>query len=790
MSSKALILTLKRDKEQIAEIALTQGSEPILVGRAHECVLKLPADDFSASSKHAKIFWKGSSLMIEDAGSRNGIYQDGKLVKRATKLKPGSLYAIGACLLHVRPEERNKKLKTANRYHRLEFLNGDNAGRIVDIKPNSDGTDFDIGLDPKCSVHLSDMLVSRRHAVLKTREGGECWIEDLGSRNGTFVNGERLSGKERLLRDGDTISVAFFEFRFLDRSVTHTRVQAWVKLAVIAVTVCVMAALYIAWTALRLPVETCLANARSAAARTDFDAARRHIAASRSARDAAGYRQQIDSLASQIEVWEKTRTAWEKARKNIATAWEKAQEADEKERKEIVDTRLKTALSILDALVSGPADSWGWNPKEMVSVKKESDFAAKALHLYFDGMDVINAAAKNVVADADIKVRNIIGPIEGFLRDHKKTVEEGGYMFNVMKLMDDLLKDLRVINEGYNIIDNSIAKISATNPSFHNIYEAFERISANEKYPGAVRGYARQQLAPCRAFVKAQDFLEDELAQLLRLDFKGVREKSEDIVLPNQDLCIRHARYSDARSFFAERHRQLQKEASALETMIGGLAACGITMDGRGDDIDLFVDTKNIEKALSFDCFSRRPPNARRPEPVGMYDTLFGIEWTFESLSALPKSYSGRNRRSMAFTPRCISARQAFDHAANLVQYLEGDDRRYLQHGDIGRYYTQCVRITIERERLVQWLKDYKGTDRAEIVASFYADFFSPDPTDVAKRALSQRFAKLKREVIALDEKYKFEMDPEKQLALREKIIETGIPGDQLVHSRWAQKFD
>ena len=61
--------------------------------------------------------------------------------------------------------------------------------------------------------------------------------------------------------------MAFFEFRFLDRNVVHARVQAWMKLAVVSVTVCVMAAVYVAWTASRQSVESYLAIAREAAAR-------------------------------------------------------------------------------------------------------------------------------------------------------------------------------------------------------------------------------------------------------------------------------------------------------------------------------------------------------------------------------------------------------------------------------------------------------------------------------------------------------------------------------------------
>jgi pSer/pThr/pTyr-binding forkhead associated (FHA) protein len=63
-----------------------------------------------------------------------------------------------------------------------------------------------VGKDPSNDVTIaSDGTVSRLHAVLERFSSG--WvIRDLGSRNGTFVNGERIFG-ERVLRPGDEIRV-------------------------------------------------------------------------------------------------------------------------------------------------------------------------------------------------------------------------------------------------------------------------------------------------------------------------------------------------------------------------------------------------------------------------------------------------------------------------------------------------------------------------------------------------------------------------------------------------------
>lgn len=54
-----------------------------------------------------------------------------------------------------------------------------------------------VGRDLDADVLLTNESVSRRHAVL-TLVDGAIWLEDRGSKNGTYVDGQRISGKVRL----------------------------------------------------------------------------------------------------------------------------------------------------------------------------------------------------------------------------------------------------------------------------------------------------------------------------------------------------------------------------------------------------------------------------------------------------------------------------------------------------------------------------------------------------------------------------------------------------------------
>jgi predicted component of type VI protein secretion system len=68
-----------------------------------------------------------------------------------------------------------------------------------------EGDQLTIGRDSSNGVSINDAEVSRKHARL-TFQGGKYVIEDLGSTNGTFVNGQRLAGPA-VLKSGDVVSL-------------------------------------------------------------------------------------------------------------------------------------------------------------------------------------------------------------------------------------------------------------------------------------------------------------------------------------------------------------------------------------------------------------------------------------------------------------------------------------------------------------------------------------------------------------------------------------------------------
>ena len=67
-----------------------------------------------------------------------------------------------------------------------------------------EGDQLNIGRESSNEITINDAEISRRHARL-TFQGGKYVLEDLGSTNGTFVNGQRLAGP-RVLKAGEVVS--------------------------------------------------------------------------------------------------------------------------------------------------------------------------------------------------------------------------------------------------------------------------------------------------------------------------------------------------------------------------------------------------------------------------------------------------------------------------------------------------------------------------------------------------------------------------------------------------------
>ena len=93
---------------------------------------------------------------------------------------------------------------------RLVMSQGPQPGQTFSLEKDSTS----LGRDPGNDITIDDPQVSRQHARIM-RQGGLMVIEDLGSTNGTFVNGVRLTGSHTLASGdmiglGDVVALTYY----------------------------------------------------------------------------------------------------------------------------------------------------------------------------------------------------------------------------------------------------------------------------------------------------------------------------------------------------------------------------------------------------------------------------------------------------------------------------------------------------------------------------------------------------------------------------------------------------
>ena len=72
-----------------------------------------------------------------------------------------------------------------------------------------------IGRSKRCHVFIDDPFLSKNHARIFLKDGS-FYVEDLGSTNGSFLNGRRLGSQSVRIKDSDKLSFGNISFIFVD----------------------------------------------------------------------------------------------------------------------------------------------------------------------------------------------------------------------------------------------------------------------------------------------------------------------------------------------------------------------------------------------------------------------------------------------------------------------------------------------------------------------------------------------------------------------------------------------
>jgi hypothetical protein len=160
-------------------------------------------EDYARLAEHQAYLEREWAALLCDLAARVDVHFDAGDVSVAMRSRDD--VPLGAVDVTVLEEDRAPVAAALQRF-RLRMVKGVPAYGVYLV----DGT-AQVGRSEESDVFLVDPSVSRAHAVLETA-GGAPLVRDLGSTNGTFVNGERI--QSRRLQDGDELRFGNTQMRF------------------------------------------------------------------------------------------------------------------------------------------------------------------------------------------------------------------------------------------------------------------------------------------------------------------------------------------------------------------------------------------------------------------------------------------------------------------------------------------------------------------------------------------------------------------------------------------------
>jgi len=215
--------------EEVQEQELSAGHVTIGRGLDNDILL----DVAGASRHHARVEVHRGEVWVVDLDSTNGTWVAGERVQRR-RLHPGDRFQIGAMVFEIASASLNRPTLIENWADvqvgdgprpagvQLRRERGGLGRAVVSVVEPADrrpvpserevpARGLAFGRDPTNDLCLDDTEVSRFHARIEVR-GRQYLLQDLGSRNGTFV--DRIRVRQHLLSNGEAILIGPFKLVF------------------------------------------------------------------------------------------------------------------------------------------------------------------------------------------------------------------------------------------------------------------------------------------------------------------------------------------------------------------------------------------------------------------------------------------------------------------------------------------------------------------------------------------------------------------------------------------------
>ena len=750
-----MLIRLEHNGRIIHEISSGALTGELVIGRSHACAWPVPKEETVCSSQHAALFLKGRHAWLKDLGSTNGTFHNGKRIAKK-RLAVGDKISIGNCVLCVDQERGGD----STAHSELQVLSGKGRGQRKPLLPPV----FTIGSDPGANLVFLDMLVSRRHAEVLIKEDGSCWIRDLGSKNGTTVNGMPLrDDKERLLKDGDRIAISHLEVEFHDGAIKRSNQQVWLRIGILAATLAAGLGAYGLYQQMRPSAESFLREARRLAAEEAFAEASAMVEKASTARRASARQVTIEELRRLLGVWQ-----------NTVSVWSRAQRALTEERW----TQVSRDLGMLQA---SKKEAWEWNEK--AAAQKEAMAAAKvAVDAYLRseaslGREDVSFADLNGDHNGVRQAMEGLGQTPpAYLEPLRAALEKLG------RRQAALLGESRKLEQALDLLEQD-------QPNYADIVKVIGQ--ARDSKEQSLKRRATVLEPPVRALAESFNLLTVAAQQVRELEMH--KALAADIKLPAADACSLDPRVSDARQILEQTHANLKIKAGQIAVLFEEVEK-RIGRDGDFPDcFRPFGDGETLMKMLSCDALEMPLPKRSRKEPCSVYDRLLGVEEFYTYMSAFPEQVDPAMVADLPFVSALTQIREALQKIETFQTFVRQADNQWLLGSKMHAQMKRLDAVAARRDSLVQVMTAKAESDatRAGLIAGgIVARLTTREGQGLIKNMKPQAWVavelkRLRTTLLRLNDEYSL-APPTRQIAIRAEILKSGLPGDPLVRRMWA----
>lgn len=787
-SKKLFLFRLELNGRMLYEICSEDIKSDITIGRSGDNTWIIPVEDRGASGRHARITFKNKAFYIEDLNSRNGLFFQGQRIQER-RMKAGDLFSIGDCKLTVERVVEEKKGQGEDKFHKFEQLSGKNKGKIYRLAE----ADINIGSSSGCSIVIDDSLVSHVHAVVENHNDGTCWIRDMKSRNGTKVNGSLLTEENaetgRMLKDGDVVSIAYIDFRFWDKNVTHIRSHLIMKIGVIVGTLAITIGGYFAFQTISPSAKAIRLKAEAYASRGDFESAQTVLQSAVTARGAENDSVQRLELVRKLKIWKHTLETWNKIQNLLAGS--------------PGDGDLYEANDLFADLVSGNRECWQWNASNASSEMKKAQETQRLLSTLLGAEDWLNKS------DDDIEyVKTLVGKLTAVLTVCQKNPQS--YQRILFVRAKDLIGEMNLEIKEYNDTLEAISDYKssvATSAVIGHLEQikstAAHRLAARKK-AGRVSSrsivkWCEKLLMPMYKLQNSQKLLDANYKHAAEFEF--VKFKA-DIALPSSDECIVAANLSLRRAEMENSNSMLRKLVIQLKNYQTYFRNNGLYPEVNSALLKQVFDANVWNAVLGCDCLKLPQPSYSDKQWHSSYDRVLGVYVFWEYLRSVGGEFDTTIFEER-FKPELFRSKEIFNHLEIFMSFCNPSAHLPFYHGikqlksvnegnnKLVKHLDIAKKILKQRDDLIKTMygkfQSHSGR-RDGIIAGGVAFYLAPErnsvlPTDFADK-LTKSLKTLRQELTRLVQQNS-EATPEQVIRNEKRMLELGIPGDSFLKQPW-----